>query len=176
MTTPRPQGYRVIKLSQDQIAIVDAKNFDRLNAHKWYAWWCKNVNGFYAVRHEATDDGGQRTIYMHREILGLGFGDKRRADHQNQSLTLVNVESNLRIATFSQNQMNQRVRRDSGSRVRDVKILLTNKRGTTFQVKVTGYVASGRMSLRGSAKSLEKAEELRDWFSKRLHGEFASGG
>jgi hypothetical protein len=176
VTTPRPQGYRVIQLSQDQLAIVDAKNFDRLNAHKWYAWWNEHVHGYYAVRHEAKPEGGQRTVYMHREIMGLQFGDKRRVDHQNQSLTLVNVESNLRIATFSQNQMNQRIRRNSGSGAKNIRIAPTKSKGTTFHVKVVGYTPNGRTSLRGSSKSLEEAEEMRDWFAKRLHGEFACAG
>lgn len=95
-----------IKLTQGQFAIIDNKNYKRLNQWKWYAAWHKNVQSYYAVRTKRKR-GKQYTVSMAREILGLVEEDKQQADHINHN-TLDNRESNLRIVTNQQNHFNQK--------------------------------------------------------------------
>ena len=64
--------------------------------------WVLNSNG-YAWR---SIMGGTRHLYLHRELLGLGLGDRRQADHANRD-RLDNRRANLRIATPGQNAQNK---------------------------------------------------------------------
>jgi len=108
MTAHKP-AYRKIPLTQGQFAIVDATDYEWLMQWKWFAWRSSPIKHFYAVAH--CKDDHNKMLRMHRVILGLGFGDKRLADHKESEKTLDNRRSNLRIATNSQNSMNSRRRR-----------------------------------------------------------------
>lgn len=93
-----------IPLTQGQFAIVDDKNCELLNKHKWYAIWSKYTKSYYAVRSKRKN-GKRLTISMAREVLGLKQGDKRQADHIDHN-TLDNQMSNLRIVKLQQNHWN----------------------------------------------------------------------
>ena len=96
-----------ISLTQGKYAIVDDETFERLNRHKWHAWWNKDTKSYYAKRQSKVKNGKQHSIYMAREILGLTYRDKRQADHIDHD-TLDNRTLNLRIVTRNQNQWNQK--------------------------------------------------------------------
>lgn len=93
-----------IPLSQGMYAIVDDIDFEWLNQWKWTAH--KIGNTFYALRAIRKPNGKWTTIRMHREILGLKFGDKRQSDHRNHN-GVDNRRDNLRICTSSQNNQNR---------------------------------------------------------------------
>ena len=108
MTTPSDSSYREIPLTQGKVAIVDAEDYERLSHHKWYAK--KDPTGhIYALRHTACGVNKQRTVFMHREVLGLTFKDGILSDHINPEATLDNRKCNLRKSTNQQNQYNQRI-------------------------------------------------------------------
>ncbi len=116
MTLPLFESYREIPLTQGQVALVDAEDYERINRHKWYAKAHHKGSIFYALRNVPVGEPGklkQRSVSMHREVMGLEFGDPREVDHREQSKTLDNRRSNLRIATSSQNQGNQRRRKNA---------------------------------------------------------------
>ena len=100
-----------IKLTQGQVALVDDSDYESLNAFKWYAM--KNGNVFYAVRN-ITVNGKQIKILMHCDILG-GKG----IDHIDHNGTN-NQRYNLRFATQSENNMNQRKRANTSSKFKGV--------------------------------------------------------
>jgi hypothetical protein len=56
---------------------------------------------------------------MHREILGLKYGDPRQCDHRNHN-GLDNQRDNLRICTCAQNQYNQVPQRNRSSAFKGV--------------------------------------------------------
>lgn len=91
-----------IILTQNQFAIVDDENYERLNKYKWCAQWNIYTKSFYAYR-----DNKGYMISMTREILGLIRGDKREPDHINH-ITLDNRTSNLRAVTHQQNTLNRK--------------------------------------------------------------------
>ena len=88
---------RFIKLTQGQVAIVDADDYDLLNSRKWCT--SKHRDLFYAHRKE-----GGRTIQMHRQILNAP--KDLYCDHINHN-GLDNRRANLRLCTPSQNCQNQ---------------------------------------------------------------------
>ena len=104
---------REISLTQGMIAIVDDEDYERLSQHKWYAH--KNKYTIYVHRRE----GKGPTISMHREVLGLMFGDGKRIDHWNRN-GLDNRKQNLRLVTNSQNMINCRLQRHNTSGYRGV--------------------------------------------------------
>ena len=85
---------------------ISDHRFDELSALKWYAYWNPSTESFYAVRGIRKSNGKMRMFPMHRQILGLEFGDKRDGDHINHN-TLDNRDENLRIATRSENGRNR---------------------------------------------------------------------
>jgi len=106
-----------IQLTQGKFAIVDDSEYERLNQHKWYAQ--KGGGTFYAARFIKKPDGKRATIYMHREILGLKFGDPRQGDHRNHN-TLDNRRDKLRVCTNKQNHQNMRPYKNCSSAYKGV--------------------------------------------------------
>lgn len=115
-----------IKLTQNKFAIVDDWNFDWLNQWMWQANCRHGV--WYAQRGDYTN-GKRRIIQMHREILGLYFGDKKYSDHINHN-GLDNRESNLRVVTYQQNQFNRK----------NVKGCYWNRNGWQAQIRFNGKI------------------------------------
>lgn len=101
-----------IMLTQSQITLVDEEDFEWLLQHSWCASRCHR-NKFVAVR-GVVRDGHHKTIYMHREILGLTPGDPRQANHINHD-TLDNRRDNLVIITATANKRFQPSRGGSSS-------------------------------------------------------------
>lgn len=83
---------------------VDDADFEWLVRHRWGL----HSRG-YAVRAINLGQKKTRLILMHREILGLGCGDKREGDHIDGD-KLNNCRSNLRVCTGDQNKQNQPAR------------------------------------------------------------------
>lgn len=107
----QPEGtlIRHIPLTRDQIAVIDAKKYERFCKFRYRAQWSEKLNGYYAVRSETMPDGKQRTILMHREVLGLTPEDPRTVDHIDPKRTLDNREDNLRLASMSEQKQNSRL-------------------------------------------------------------------
>ena len=97
-----------IPLTQGQFALVDDSDYEWLMQWKWQAHWNPHTRSFYAnMGWRETTDAPQKTIIMHRFILGLQIGDKRQGDHKNHN-TLDNRRFNLRIVTTQGNSWNRK--------------------------------------------------------------------
>ena len=93
-----------IELTQGKVALVDDEDYEWLNKWEWYVH-SKYGNYWYAKRTKQKESGKRQDVFMHREILGLKFGDGKLCDHINQE-TLDNRRSNLRIASRTVNSRN----------------------------------------------------------------------
>jgi hypothetical protein len=89
-----------IKLTNSKVALVDDEDYENVMRFRWYSLF--DYNRYRAIR---TDS--QRTIYLHRFILGLTFFDKKIVDHINGD-GLDNRRENLRIVTHRQNILNRK--------------------------------------------------------------------
>lgn len=95
---------REIPLTRGKVAIVDDRDYERVAQYKWCAHY--DSWNWYAVR--STKINGRFTLEkMHRYILGLTKGDKKRIDHQNGN-GLDNRKENLRLCSAGQNAHNRR--------------------------------------------------------------------
>ena len=101
-----------IELTQGYKAIVDDEDYERVNVKKWYIRKWKRNDKMYAERKE-TLDGKVITLMMHRFVMNEP-SKEFDIDHIDGN-GLNNQKENLRICTRSQNCMNKRVRKDSGT-------------------------------------------------------------
>lgn len=154
-----------IPLTQGLFALVDGKNYQRLNKHKWYA--DQQNNTFYAARkkHNSTTKK-TKLIYMHRDILGLPQYGKKIVDHKNHC-GLDNRETNIRGCTYQQNGQNRRpgIRNKSG-----YKGVSQCKYGKMWVAQIK---YKGKVIRIGQFDNKIIAAEAYDKRAKRLFGEFA---
>jgi hypothetical protein len=96
-----------ISLSQDQFAIVDESDYEKVNEFKWYAHYNPTTNSFYAVRKIYLGKKKYKTQTMANFILGYENDDSHSVDHFNHN-TLDNTQTNISIRTFKQQLINRR--------------------------------------------------------------------
>lgn len=156
VTQPSDQSYKIIALTQGLFTKVDAADHPWLNQWNWFARWDSHTQSFYVVRGSG--------IYMHREILKLGPGEK--VDHWNHD-TLDNRRKNLRKATRSQNGSNRRKQSNNTSGFIGV---TWRKERRKWQTQIC--YKRVRTTI-GYFKSKKEAAHAYDEAAKRLCGEFA---
>lgn len=98
---------------EQRFALIDRGDAAWTRVFKWYL----SPKG-YAVRFEKRG-GQQRSIYMHREIMGLSPGDPRQVDHISRD-RLDNRRVNLRLVSAAEQGQNVGAHRDSTSAYRGV--------------------------------------------------------
>lgn len=154
---------RTIPLTQDQVALVDDKNFEWLNQWKWYAVW----NGRYWYACRGVWDKKEKLykrIWIHRLIVNAPI--EQQVDHRNHN-GLDNCEHNLRLATPSQNTANQQKRAKKTSKYKGVSWI---KKDKIWQVKIG---VNHKCLYLGSFDSEIKAARIYDQTAKKHFGEFA---
>ena len=153
-----------IPLTQEQVALVDDWRYEELNQWGWQALWDKKTQSFYAVR---TERQGllRKAIYLHRQIMSTPKG--MLCDHINRN-TLDNQDHNLRNATYSQNNMNARVR--SNNKLGEKCI---HQRRNGYAVRI---YKDHKCVFDKTFKTLGDAILARDVALQQFHGEYAQWG
>lgn len=93
-----------IPLTKGYFALIDDED-----AHLSEVRWCAHVKkhgAIYARRYIRHEDGKQRGLALHREVLGLKTGDGSIVDHINGN-GLDCRKTNLRLVTNQENGMNR---------------------------------------------------------------------
>lgn len=152
-----------IPLSQGKFALVDDEDYERIKQHKWGL--LKTPYTFYVTRRTSRKTG-QKTIYMHREILGLKPFDGILVDHQDHN-GLNNRRCNIRACTRGENAMNSRPRETKASRFKGIRVGGTGK-GWTARIKFQGAITH-----LGTYATEEKAAKVYDKKAVELFGKFA---
>jgi hypothetical protein len=156
---------KIIELTQGQITIVDDENYEYLMQWKWYAWFSVCSKSFYAARMTVLN-GKRAVIYMHRLIMKV-TDRKIQVDHKNH-ITLNNQQSNLRIATASQNASNSRAKKNGKSKYLGVCWHTQNNKWQAAIVKDRKSEYIGLFKNEIDAAKAYNAKAL------ELHGEFAN--
>jgi hypothetical protein len=164
MTDPTT-SYRTIPLTQSQVAIVDAADYEWIMQWKWFAKFSRISPNAYATRKVTR----RHQVWMHRVILGLEWDDPREGDHINHA-TLDNRRCNLRVATHAENGRNLRRRRTNTSGYPNVVWSATDSR---WRVQIK---RDGKLNYFGSYTSVEEAGRIAKAARASLFGEFACQG
>ena len=154
-----------IPLTKNKFAIVDDKDFERLNRFKWSAS-SRSYGGFAASREcncPLVKDS-YAFIYMHRQITSCPKG--LEVDHISHN-TLDNRRINLRIVTKGQNQMNSKPKTGSVSKYKGV-FRLKNSKKWMAQIRF-----NGKATYLGLFKDEVEAAKKYNTKAKELFGEFA---
>ena len=85
------KNVKLIPLSQDRTAVVDAYLYDELSQYKWYAM--ASGNNYYATRNTVVDYTGT-LVLMHRQIMNAP--SNQTVKHINGN-SLDNRRNNLRL-------------------------------------------------------------------------------
>lgn len=132
---------------------------DQEDAHLAERRWFVNNNG-YAARNETIgrrENGRplQRTVLMHRVLMGLEHGDGQFVDHINHD-TLDNRRSNLRVVTHAENHQNRKAHGVAGTSSRFRGVSLRRDLG-----RWTAYATLNRQQISlGQFDSEEEAAEV----------------
>jgi hypothetical protein len=157
--------YCQIELTQGQVARVSPEDFEELSRYTWHAKWNSCSKIFYAARRTPRDaDGKQKSVMMHRHVLGVPIGF--HVDHIN-GVGLDNRRENLRAATSYQNAQNRKRRSNNTSGFKGV---YRDTRGGSWSASIG--VRGARIYL-GSYETAEVAYAAYCSAAKEMHGEFA---
>lgn len=151
-----------IALTRGQIAVVDTFLYEWLNRYRWLAQWNRHTRSFYAT----TTISGNKSISMHRMILGLKTGDPRKGDHEASGETLDNRGCNLRTSSREENAQNRRRNRNNSTGYKGVYPI-----GKVFGAKILVNKVKMYLGTRSTAK--EAHEELYAPAALKHHGKFA---
>lgn len=161
--TPHPTipDCMIVSLTKGKVALIDVADAERVQQHTWSAAW--TGQRWYARR----GGGGRsnhRSIYLHRFLLNAP--DDIHVDHENND-GLDCRQSNIRLATISQNGGNCGPRKGSRS----------GFRGVGWSTKEGKWIAQiqcqGRHQRIGCFTDPEEAARAYDAKAIELFGEFA---
>lgn len=158
---------KTIPLTQDLVAIVDDADYETLSQFKWHAK--KHACSAYAARNIRVD-GKQRTLKMHRVIMG-DDATGLHVDHRDGD-GLNNQRGNLRICTRSENNRNRRLNKDNVTGLKGVSAPKTMRESVNkfaAQIRV-----NGKCHHLGHFSTAELAHAAYCAAAVRFHGEFAS--
>lgn len=161
---------KLIPLTQGQFALVWLEDYVELSKVRWGAQWDSKMQSFYATRALTLENGRKTVLSMHRQILGLKYGDKRQGDHAFgctlDNRRFIGEKSNVRISSRSQNLCNQRCQKTSTTKFKGV----SEDKGM-YRARIT---RDGKCRYLGTRKTAEAAyRELYVPAALKLHGEFA---
>jgi hypothetical protein len=163
------EGARLLPLSQNKFAIVDADDYDRLNIYKWCLSKTRRNNyAMTRLRAKGKRIKGKRpkrkSLLMHRLITNAPR--HLVVDHINHN-GLDNRKSNLRLCTRAENNRNSRSFRKKTSKYKGVS---WDKRRNRF---VASIRCNGKYYYLGRFNSQITAAKAYDKKAKELFGDFA---
>ena len=153
-----------LELSKGHVALVDDEDFELAAAYSWYAYKPVPQSKTYYAARTAKVYGKQKTITLHRYLLGIS--DPRvLVDHKDGN-GLNCQRYNMRASTRSQNSHNRHKRRDSQNPYKGVRHL-----GRKWSSDIC---VDGVKIFLGMYSSAEKAAKAYNKAAKRYLGEFAN--
>ncbi|MDP9651719.1 hypothetical protein [Paraburkholderia caledonica] len=156
---------KIIYTRKGEEILVDDEDYERLNRHIWRI----DERGYVVRSLPRVRNQPRIMVPMHRDVMGLGYGDPRHVDHR-FGVKADNRKSELRICDNAQNHWNVGVRPDNTSGFKGVHWVKAKRK---WQARICAY--QKRISL-GYFESAEEAHKAYCAAALRIHGEFAHTG
>lgn len=137
---------------------IDKEDFDLVKDYCWF----EDGHGYINAR----DKNLNKTVKLHRIIMGLDFGDEELVDHINHN-GYDNRKSNLRLCTRSQNAMNANLQSNNTSGVCGVSFNKSINKWTAYIRK------DGKRYNLGDYLNFDDAVKARKNSEEELFGEYA---
>jgi hypothetical protein len=157
---------KIIYTRKGEEIFVDDEDFDWLNSSTWRL----DKDG-YAVRTPVGPrlPGKPKIEFMHRLVMGLSYGDRRKVDHVHHVKT-DNRKSELRICTNQQNGFNSKRRSHNKSGYKGVVLV---DRDPPWRASI---VVNKKQRYLGLFETPELAHEFYCLAADLVYGEFANYG
>ena len=152
-----------VKLTQDNYALVDDEDFERVNQYRWHTSF--SGNNYYAVRTQgSTYANNKKCIMMHRFIFNCP--NDKIIDHINHK-TLDNRKCNLRICSSQQNSRNRYSLNNCTSKYKGVYYYNVNK------IYISAIYIKKKKQHLGCYKNDKDAARIYDYFANKYWQKFA---
>lgn len=144
--------------NKDVEFMVDLDDYDRIVDYCWF----EDGNGYINAR----DKENNKTIKLHRLIMGLDYGDERLVDHINHD-GLNNKKINLRVCDKSKNAMNASLQINNTSGICGVSYNKTKEKWSAYIRK------NNKQYYLGSYINFDDAVAARKKAEQEMYGEYS---
>ena len=151
-----------IKLTQGQIAIIDAEDLEKIGDYRWIASWNPSSNTYYCHAAATEPSGKKIKIILHRLIMNAEKGTF--VDHIDTN-PLNNIKRNLRICSRAENSRNRGKSSNNKSGHKGVYY-----RNGLYAVQIR---KNGKLINIGSSENYDEAVAMHEAAIIEIHGEFA---
>jgi hypothetical protein len=151
-------GMKTIYTKRNEPIIVDDSDYESLSEYVWH------LNGSGYAQTNIKD----KSVFMHRFLLGLSYKDGFQCDHIN-GIRTDNRRKNLRVCSFEENMRNKNVQKNNKLGVKGV-------HKTRHGNYITGVWKNKQYICFGVYDTIEQAIEARKIKGKQIHGEFFNSG
>ena len=160
------QDYGIGYTSRGQPFYFDLEDYDLISDYLWHI----DSNGYVKTNTKRTD-GKRSYLFMHHLIMNIN-DNSQVIDHIHGTKN-DNRKSNLRVVTKSQNNINQKIRKDNKTHIKGVNLktdIIKGKKYTYWQARI--QVEGKRIEL-GRYKNITDAIKARKEAEKIYHGNYS---
>lgn len=149
-----------LQLINGYTALVDEADLPLVSPHRWRG--VRNLNHVYVLANI-----GGKTERLHRYLMGLKHGERLVVDHINGD-TLDNRRANLKVCTYSENNLNRRKHENAKSKYKGVHPC-QNGEWTTYVMTLLADGPRKKIYL-GTFSNEARAAATYNWYYKKTRG------
>lgn len=161
------RDYGIGFTSKGQEFYFDLEDYQLVSQYIWY------IDNHGYVRTNINENGKRTYLFMHHLVMGV-MEKNILVDHiHGYNTTNDNRKSNLRIATKSQNNINQKTRKDNSSGIKGVNKKIDRIKGKEYEYWYARIQVDNKRINLGRYKTFEEAVKARKDAEEKYFGEWS---